>query len=96
MLEWIETPKRAHLVLEIANMGNLSEYIKRVRAGVGRPLSSLDLLFSVCFSRNALLIAPQKISFFSGDWCVCCVWVGRIDQLPHILRINKLRNWSRS
>ena len=30
MLEWIETPKRAHLVLEIANMGNLSEYIKRV------------------------------------------------------------------
>ena len=31
MLEWIETPKRAHLILEIANMGNLSEYIKRVR-----------------------------------------------------------------
>eukprot|EP00750_Incisomonas_marina_P027629 INCI6213.5.p1 GENE.INCI6213.5~~INCI6213.5.p1 ORF type:complete len:1046 (-),score=173.36 INCI6213.5:254-3244(-) len=31
MLEWIETPKRAHLVLEIANMGNLSEYIKRDR-----------------------------------------------------------------
>ena len=30
MLEWIETPKRAHLVLEIANMGNLAEYIKRV------------------------------------------------------------------
>ena len=62
MLEWIETPKRAHLVLEIANMGNLSEYIKRVRDSNTFP----SFCFHVPFTQSQIISTVPSFFLVTG------------------------------